>query len=219
MATIAILPIKSFGQAKQRLREQLAPTHRRRLAEAMYRDVLVALGHTEAIAQILVVTSDQRARELAVGPRTLLLDDQGLGHSEAAVLGARAGLESGFERTLLVPGDCPLLDPDELDALLARDAAARSALIVPDRHGTGTNALLLRPPDALAPAFGPGSCRRHVQSARAAGSAAEVVTVSSLALDIDTPDDLEALIGAFERSGDVAIHTRAALGELLRSPA
>lgn len=219
MATIAILPIKSFGEAKQRLREQLAPKHRRLLAEAMYRDVLAALGRTEGIAQVLVATSDERARELAIDARTLLLDDRGLGHSEAATLGARAGLESGFERALLVPGDCPLLDPEELDALLAHDAAARSALIIPDRHGTGTNALLLRPPDALAPAFGPGSCRRHVQSAQDVGSAPEVVTVPSLALDIDTPDDLEALVGAFDRTADAAVHTRAALGELLRSPA
>jgi 2-phospho-L-lactate/phosphoenolpyruvate guanylyltransferase len=219
MATIAILPIKSFGEAKQRLREQLAPKYRRLLAEAMYRDVLAALGRTEGIARILVATSDERARELAIDARALLLDDRGLGHSEAGALGARAGIESGFERALLVPGDCPLLDPNELDALLAHDAPARSALIVPDRHGTGTNALLLRPPDALAPAFGPGSCRRHVQSAQAAGSAAEVVKVPSLALDIDTPDDLGALARAFDRTADAAIHTRAALGELLRSAA
>jgi 2-phospho-L-lactate/phosphoenolpyruvate guanylyltransferase len=219
MATIAILPIKSFGEAKQRLRDQLAPKHRRLLAEAMYRDVLAALGRTEGIAQILVATSDQRARELGIDAPALLLDDRGLGHSEAAALAARAGLERGFDRALLVPGDCPLLDPDELEALLAHDAAVRSALIVPDRHGTGTNALLLRPPDALAPAFGPDSCRRHVQSAQAAGSAPEVVTVPSLALDIDTPDDLEALVGAFDRTADAAVHTRAALGELLRSPA
>jgi 2-phospho-L-lactate/phosphoenolpyruvate guanylyltransferase len=219
MATIAILPIKSFGEAKQRLREQLAPKHRRLLVEAMYRDVLEALGRTEGIGRILVTTSDERARELAIDARALLLDDRGRGHSEAAALGARAGIERGFERALLVPGDCPLLDPDELDAFLARDVPDRSALIVPDRHGAGTNALLLRPPDALAPAFGPGSCRRHVQSAQAAGTAAEVVTVPSLALDIDTPGDLEALARAFDRNADAAAHTRAALGELLRSAA
>src|SRR5207302_7322924 len=70
--------------------------------------------------------------------------------------------------------------------------SALSMLIVPDRHGTGTNALLLTPPDALAPSFGPGSCERHARQARAAGVAAEVVEVPSLATDIDTPEDLEA---------------------------
>ena len=79
---------------------------------------------------------------------------------------------------LLVPGDCPLLDARELDELLVHPAGQRSALIVPDRHGTGTNALLLTPPDALAPSFGPDSCQRHMADADAAGVPAEVVEVA-----------------------------------------
>src|SRR5918992_1319244 len=75
------------------------------------------------------------------------------------------------ERALLVPGDCPALDPDELDALL-RGFGGADVVIVPDRHGSGTNALLLTPPTVIAPAFGPGSFARH--AARAAGAGAMV---------------------------------------------
>jgi 2-phospho-L-lactate guanylyltransferase len=78
-------------------------------------------------------------------------------------------------------------------------------VIVPDRHGTGTNALLLAPPDALEPSFGPGSCRRHAQLARRAGIAHVILPVPSLALDIDTPEDLTEL----GRLGDRAPTTNA----------
>jgi 2-phospho-L-lactate guanylyltransferase len=95
---------------------------------------------------------------------------------------------------LLVPGDTPLMDPAEVDALL--DASEREELgaaIVADRHGTGTNALVLTPPAAIAPAFGPGSLERHVRLAEEAGVAHRVVTVPSLEHDVDTPEDLAAL--------------------------
>jgi 2-phospho-L-lactate guanylyltransferase len=101
------------------------------------------------------------------------------------VLAARAELSA--QRALLVPGDTPALDTADLDALLAR---AEPVVIVPDRHGTGTNALLLTPPGAIAPAFGPGSCERHQAAAEAAGVDHAVLRLPSLALDVDTPEDL-----------------------------
>ena len=69
-------------------------------------------------------------------------------------------------------------------------ARPRAALIVPDRHGTGTNALVLSPPDAFAPAFGPDSCARHVSRARAAGISFALERIESLAIDLDTPEDM-----------------------------
>jgi 2-phospho-L-lactate guanylyltransferase len=107
---------------------------------------------------------------------------------------------------LLVPGDCPALDPDEVGALLAHRAPV---VIVPDRHGTGTNALLLAPPDVMVPAFGEGSFGRHVALARAAGVDPDMVDVPSLGLDVDTPDDLAAL----RRSPGIGRRTRALLEE------
>jgi 2-phospho-L-lactate guanylyltransferase len=128
-------------------------------------------------------------------------------------------LEDGFERALLVPGDCPLLAPDDLDALLTHPAAERSVLIVPDRHGTGTNALLLAPPDVLGPSFGPDSRRRHLADAGAAGVPAEVVELDSLALDVDTPEDLEELRRTLARTHGGAAHTRGMLNQLMRAQA
>jgi 2-phospho-L-lactate guanylyltransferase len=217
MSTMAILPIKSFEEAKQRLEPGLAPGPRRALAEAMFSDVVVALRRSELLDETLVVTSDGHAQQIAGGHGMRVLDDSDSGHNDAAARGIEKALEAGADRVLLVPGDCPMLDVGELDALLARAAHPRSALIVPDRHGTGTNALLLTPPSSLTPSFGPGSRERHVQESRLAGSNPEVVEVPSLALDIDTPEDLQALQEMLAVTHGGAAHTRGMLRQLLRS--
>ena len=219
MRTQAILPVKSLPDAKRRLIEHLSPGPRRALVEAMFSDVLVALRRTERVDEVVVVSSDRDAQEIAGGYGAGILDDEQLGHSEAASLAIATAIESGVERVLLVPGDCPLLDPTELDELLARPPEPPSVLIVPDRHGTGTNALVLTPPDALTPAFGEDSCQRHAANARLAGTAHEVVPVPSLGLDIDTPEDLSELIAVLGQTHGGAAHTRGMLNQMLRSRA
>jgi 2-phospho-L-lactate/phosphoenolpyruvate guanylyltransferase len=214
---LAILPIKSFDHAKQRLSETLDPVTRRVLAEAMFSDVLVALRRSQLIERVLVVSGDHGAQRIAAGYGAMVLEDHELGHNEAVALGLARALELGAERALLIPGDCPLLDPGELDELVSRPAARRSVLIVPDRHGTGTNALLLTPPDALAPAFGPGSRHRHEALAKRVGIEVQTVAVSSLGLDVDTPEDLTAVEGVLESSRGGAAHTRGMLRQLSRT--
>ena len=149
MTTLAILPIKSFDEAKQRLRDELDPTPRRSLVEAMFSDVLIALRRTKLVDQVLVVSADNVAQRIAGGYDAMVVQDEDLGHNQAAAQGAARALELGVDRVLMVPGDCPLLSPTELDELLGRPVPSPSVLIVPDRHGTGTNALVLSPPDAL----------------------------------------------------------------------
>jgi 2-phospho-L-lactate/phosphoenolpyruvate guanylyltransferase len=217
MKTLAILPMKSFDEAKGRLRAELQPAPRRALAESMFSDVLVALRRTKSIDQVLVVSSDHGAQRIAGGYGAVVVEDSDRGHNQAAALGIARALELGAERVLLIPGDCPILAPGELDELMARVVSPPSILIVPDRHGTGTNALVLTPPDSLEPAFGPGSCERHAAHARQAGIASEVVAVPSLALDVDTPDDLATVQATLAATRGGAAHTRGMLSQLLRS--
>src|SRR5579862_4299332 len=216
MNAIAILPIKTFEEAKQRLGDALDRPTRRVLAEAMFTDVLTGLRRCAGIDDLIVVTSDHGAERIAAGYGAAVVRDGQLGHSHAASLGIQQALESAAQRVLLVPGDCPLLDPAEIDDLIARPMAGRSAVIVPDRHGTGTNALLLSPPDAFEPAFGSGSRERHEALGRAAGIDPQTVNVQSLALDVDTPEDLSALEVALASSHGGAAHTRGMLRQLAR---
>jgi 2-phospho-L-lactate guanylyltransferase len=204
MRTTAVLPVKSFPRAKSRTR--LDDPERATLAEAMVGDVLAALAEVAAIDEVLVVTRDPRAVEAAARVGAVVVHDPAeSGHNPAAALGAAVAAERGAERVLLVPGDCPGLDPAEVTGLL--EQAAEGLTIVADRHGSGTNALVIAPPLAFAPSFGPGSFARHAALGRAAGLAVRVAGVPSLAFDVDTREDLAALRSAGPR-------TRAVLGVL-----
>ena len=215
----AILPAKQFEGAKQRLAPAFQLGHRRRLVEAMFADALLAVRRVPSIDQILVVTSDPIASQIAAGHEAIVIDDTASSHSEATQLGIARAVAMGATRALLVPGDCPLLDPAELEQLIARPVPERSVLIVPDRHGEGTNALLLTPPGVMPPSFGEGSRRRHTDLATTHGAAPEVVNLPSLALDIDTPEDLEELLETFATTRGRAAHTRGMLSQLTRSQA
>ena len=192
LTTQAIIPVKQFAHAKQRLSEAVPAGSRETLAEAMLLDVLSHLNRSRRIDNVLVVTADVKvARTVRWLGIEVLAQDTDEGHSEAATAGIRVALERGIDRVALLPGDCPMLDPAQIDRHLG--SIPRSALIVPDRHGTGTNGLILSPPDALEPAFGPDSCARHVSRARAAGVSFAVERIEGLGLDLDTPEDLAEL--------------------------
>ncbi len=220
MRATAIIPVKRFGQAKQRLLETLDRPQRAALVKAMLADVLVAVSSAEAVERLIVVTAEGRAERIALRhaqrtttPLEVLQEPADRGHSEAATLGIIRALALGAECVALLPGDCPLLDPEELDLALGRMAAGRVA-VVPDRHGTGTNALLLAPADAIGPAFGEGSMERHRERAVRAGHEVAVEAIDSLALDLDTPADLEVLAAVLAERPGRAPSTAQALGRL-----
>jgi 2-phospho-L-lactate guanylyltransferase len=211
--TAAILPVKSFARAKQRLGATVADPIRQELAAAMVSDVIAALAQTSAIERTIVVTREAGIAEAALAAGALLVEDAGEeGQSAAARLGIALAVHEGFERVLCVPGDCPAADPDELGALLdGHGLGGPELVVVPDRHGTGTNGLLLRPPRVIEPSFGPDSCARHLGLADAAGIAASVEQVPSLLLDIDTGADLLVLRRRLADQGGRASSTRAVL--------
>jgi 2-phospho-L-lactate guanylyltransferase len=186
----------------------------------MLGDVLVALDRASEIERVILVTGEGRAEKIAMErakrsttPVEVLQEPRDQGHSEAATLGIVRAKALGATCTALLPGDCPLLDPTELDTALSAFNEGTVG-VAADRHGTGTNGLFLCPADAIGPAFGPDSCERHLDRARRAGYEAELMDIPSLALDLDTPDDLEALTSLLAESPERAPLTAAALAEL-----
>src|SRR4051794_31089646 len=184
MRTVAVLPVKRFARAKQRLRAAVDGMARERLASAMVADVLEVVTSLDELVHVVVVTAEPAAAELATEAGAHVVHDpEEAGQSAAAALGIVAAVrELDAQRVLLVPGDTPGVLAAELELLLAR---REPVVIVPDRHGTGTNALLLAPPAAIAPAFGPGSRARHEAAAQAAGVDRAVLDLPSLTHDVD----------------------------------
>jgi 2-phospho-L-lactate guanylyltransferase len=213
MRTAAILPVKRFSDAKQRLGASVADPLHGDLVRAMVGDVLSALERCASIAWTIVVTNEQSVAAAAREQGAIVIADTAEeGQSAAVALGIARAQAERAERVLCIPGDCPALDPREVDALLSDAGTDASVVIVPDRHGTGTNGLLIAPPDAIAPSFGPGSCERHRELARAASASARVERAASLLLDIDTGEDLAVLRERLAGERVRAPRTRAVLG-------
>ena len=205
MKTAVILPVKRFAHAKQRLGGWFGGPERAVLAAAMVADVLDELTRVQ-LGQLIVVTSEP----LGAPGALIVRDDREKGQSAAALLGLARARELPCDRALLIPGDCPLIDGRELQALVRR-AESLDVVIVPDRHGTGTNGLALAVGCPFEPQFGPGSRDRHVAQAEAKRLAYEVIGVPSLQLDVDTGEDATALAQALARYPERAPHTRQAL--------
>jgi 2-phospho-L-lactate/phosphoenolpyruvate guanylyltransferase len=197
-ATWAILPVKALALAKQRLAPVLPPAARRELVLRMFERVLAAVAAVDRLGPILVVTPDPSVADLAEAQGALVLREARAGGLNAAVRrGLARAAANGAARALVLPADVPLVAPCELNALLGNAAAgggARTSL-VPAADGEGTNAMLLDPPTALAPAFGPGSYVRHLAQALARRLDVEVLHLPGLAADIDRPVDLARLLG------------------------
>lgn len=217
MKTVAVLPIKRFTESKQRLTE-LSRGSRMALMTAMVTDVLIALRRCKEVDEVIVVTGDESASQIAVNYGAFVVaDPSDLGHSQAAGIGVRAALTRGAQRVLLVPSDCPAINPKEIDQILNEHPweASVGVTVVPDREGLGTNALIIHPPTAIAPAFGSPSLERHVEAAKAAGATVVVAKPITLLMDVDVAEDVTALRAWLEQNIGGASHTRGILPRLL----
>ena len=187
----ALLPVKAPQAAKSRLATSLSSEQRTGLAKAMRDDVAKALGECPALSGVLVLSPDAAVRRW--GP----------------ALGLCNLADRGCERAVIIPSDVPLLSTEDLALLAAPGGDVRLAR---DQHGAGTNGLALPLPGAFTLRFGVGSAQAHGQEAQRQGLRFSTVTCPSLALDLDHPDDLTALL-ARDPEGRLAPRTVAFLYE------
>jgi 2-phospho-L-lactate/phosphoenolpyruvate guanylyltransferase len=197
-----LLPVKNFANAKQRLASVLDSVERRKLAQAMLEDVLQALRSWSQRPPVAVVTNAPVARRLARRFSFDVIEDtRNEGETEAIALGTRVCEERGAPYTLVIPGDIPLVEPSDLQAIIAAapDGPGGSVL-VPATDERGTNAVLRKPAGLFPLAFGEYSFQPHLRAARAAGKPCVVLRLPGVELDVDTPADLALLIAAESRT-------------------
>ena len=183
-----MIPVQAFEHAKSRLGSVLDAEERRDLVELLLRNTIAAALATEGVAEVVVVSPDPDVLDVAAeaGARGVEQRSRGL---NPALQEARAAATGA--RLLILPADLPGVRPADLARVLDAGTAAGSpsVVLVPDRHGTGTNALLLDPPDAIDPAFGGDSRAGHAWLAASAEIPFTELT-GVLDLDVDTPEDL-----------------------------
>jgi 2-phospho-L-lactate guanylyltransferase len=197
-ARIAIIPVRSLERAKSRLGAVLDPEERRDLVLRLLARTIRAVLEAPSLGVAVVVSPDPAVLETAASAGARPLAQRGSGLNGSLDEARTAALAAGARCLLILPADLPTIEPSDLEALVA---AAESlppgprVVLVPDRHGRGTNALLLEPPTVIPFAFGGDSRAAHSALAAAAGAAYAELD-GRLSLDLDTPDDLLALEAA-----------------------
>jgi len=196
MRIAAIIPVGTLEGAKTRLADTLDAEERHDLVEDLLARTVASALAVDRLDDVLVISPDPEVltRAAEIGGRTLRQRSKGL---NAGLAEARADvIAGGAEAILVLPIDLPFVTAEAVSALIepfaqppAADDAARHVVLVTDRHGTGTNALALRPPDIIDFAFGAGSRGRHRAAAEAAHATYTEVG-GPLTVDLDTPEDL-----------------------------
>lgn len=192
MSVFAVVPVKDLGRAKGRLRPVLEPAARAGLTLYMLRRVLAKL-HEAGVERVCVVSPDRVVLRYARRSGAIPLRQESRGLNPALEEGRGFAMEHGASSLLVMPSDLPLIDVRDVRALLELGEDAASVVISPDSARTGTNALLLRPPDALPFVFGADSFEAHLAAARERGAQISVCERPRLAFDLDTGEDLALL--------------------------
>lgn len=191
---VAIVPVRALEGAKSRLGGSLDAEERQDLVRMLLERTIRAAAQVPEIESVVVVSPDPAILELAVQSGATPLQQVGEGLNEGLEQAVSWAIAGGASAVLVLAGDLPSVTGVSIGAVVASAAAAASparaiVVVVPDRHGRGTNALLLSPPDAIAFAFGIDSAVAHEAAARAAGALSLEVD-GPLALDLDLPEDL-----------------------------
>jgi len=192
MTLWAIVPVKPLRRGKSRLSGMLTEDERTVLNQELLEHTLKILSGLKELDQVLVVSRDPHALTIArnYGAKTVLEDGQPLLNTALARATVMAQVHS-VPGILVLPADLPLLTADDVLALIDRAAKPPVVVIAPDRHGKGTNALLMVPAGQIEYDFGEGSFQRHCDRAKKSGARLEIVELPTLGLDLDLPEDLE----------------------------
>ena len=194
----AIVPVKSFAQAKTRL--ELDPDRKRALCEIMLREVLQTLSSSNRIDEVVVVSGDEEAGGIAKEFGAVRIEQgRDSGVNSAVSLADRYLLEAGHKASVVVPQDIPFIKTQDIDFLLGFQDPPRFSLVVPSRRFDGTNALVRMPVDLMETHYDEDSYRIHLKAGREKTANTSLVFVRRMMMDIDSIDDLRFAIGSNEK--------------------
>ncbi|HYP22788.1 MAG TPA: 2-phospho-L-lactate guanylyltransferase [Actinomycetota bacterium] len=189
-----LLPVKALGRAKSRLSPLFDDDQRRAVATALLEDAL-SLCASAGFLEWWVVSEDPEVLGRGSGAGLKTVTDPGGGLNAAVAAGIEEVVAAGAESVTVIPCDVPLAYKGDLVDLV--DTGATSDIVlVPSGGDGGTNALFLSPPGLIEPAFGPGSLQRHIALAEKERYRCAILSLPRLALDVDTPDDVDAFLAS-----------------------
>ena len=194
MSLWAIVPVKPLRRGKSRLAGVLTEEERTFLNYTMLAKTLKALSGVPEVDQVLVISRDSGALALARDFKAKTIQEDGSSDLNTALRRATvlAQLYTA-QQVLIIPDDLPLIDSESLRCFIEHGSHPPHIVIAPDRRHDGTNGLLVNPAGLIDYRFGPGSFQKHIDQAKRYNIPVEICENTSLALDLDVPEDLELL--------------------------
>jgi len=191
MTTWSIIPVKSLEHSKSRLSDFLSGAERADLTRLMLHRLLGVLAHVPEIDGVVVVSRDESVRQIAMQfGADVIGEDDGEGLNEAAARGRNWAAAHGAKAVLILPSDLPFVQPEDVTTLMGKTAVFPINLVLcSDRHGQGTNALLLPAHGQFQFHYGPESYQHHCQEAEKMDLAHFTVSIPGLQFDLDTSQD------------------------------
>ncbi|HKD86658.1 MAG TPA: 2-phospho-L-lactate guanylyltransferase [Terriglobales bacterium] len=199
MNAILLIPFKSLTTAKQRLAAALDQRQRSAFAEAMLCDVMTAAAEVKRRIAVAIVSGDPRAQGMAREFGFTVIPDMRNESETTAIEMATAWSEQrGYDTTVVVPADIPLITAAELHSVLDV-APGEGAVLVPAYDGRGSNCILRRPASIIPLRFGNDSFQPHCAAMKRTGKEFVIIELPGIGLDVDNPHELELLL---QRDGE-----------------
>jgi 2-phospho-L-lactate guanylyltransferase len=195
----ALIPVKALYEAKSRLAASLTQDQRKMLVLDMLHHVISTLLTSNVLAGVTVVSPDPFVLEKAEIWGACAQVEEEHGHNPALHAAALRELAAGATALLTISADLPLLHPCDIQGMVEQ-SRLYDVVLAPSWEGTGTNALLVRPPLALSYLFGSGSLQRYLAETKKEHLRSVLYNSIGMALDVDTVDDVE-MFQCYETEG------------------
>ena len=191
MSTAVLLPVKPISQAKSRLSTVMTNEAREKWVRDELMHTLDVLQHVSALDHILTISADPEVWQIAEMHQSQILQEPDVpGLNESICRGLDWCSQQAVDTVMIIPIDLPLLKPYCLRSALAKLIRVPGVVLVPDRHGRGTNLMVFSPIDLIKPQYGEDSFSRHLELAKEAGVEPIIYRCPDLSIDVDNPDDL-----------------------------
>ena len=197
MKTLAIIPVKTFSQAKTRL--TLSKIQKELLCKIMLEEVLRTISKSKSIDNIAIVSKDEDAMKLSKQFGVLEIYDNDQGVNTAISLADKYLSDKEYDCSVIFPQDIPIMEPADIDNLLSFLKSSSSVIVVPSLQFNGTNALVRCPADIMETQYDRGSYSYQLRAARTVTQNVSVAFIRRIMLDIDDNSDLQYMIKQNEK--------------------
>ncbi len=198
MKIAAIIPVKTFSNAKTRL--DLSQHQKEDLCKVMLEEILHIISISPQIEKTIIVTKEEKAIE--IGKKfnaVIIIDEKEESVNSAVALADKYLLENNFHASIVFPQDIPYIKTQDIDFMLNYKMHPNFAIIVPSRRFDGTNALVRMPIDLMKTHYDEDSYKIHMNTAKEHTLNVAMVFVKRIMWDVDNDEDLEFLLEQNEK--------------------